>query len=103
MLEFPCPVEPKRAVDVFVTPPLPTDAAFSSLRPSRQHCANLHFEVVPHFTERAIRVADSEVLYPSRNRRVEPFDHRLCWHRATSGNDFADLRFDCEPGFLLRG
>src|SRR5450759_4468382 len=70
-MDFPIPLQPQHAIDVFVTASPPSDAGLSPPLASRQEGADLHFQIVAHFAEGTTGVADPEVVDPSGHDCVD--------------------------------
>src|ERR1035441_6189130 len=86
-MELPVPVQPEDSVEVFVTPSPPSDAALSSTLAPREPRANLHLQVVVHFTEGTTRVPHPEVVDPASHRGVESRDQRPGGQCTAPGNE----------------
>ncbi len=65
VMDFPVPEESQYAINVFITPPLPSYAAFLSSLSSRKKNSDLHFHIVSYLSKCPIRVSDTKVINPS--------------------------------------
>src|SRR5882672_3928316 len=74
-LDFPVPIQPQDAVEVFVTPSPPADTSLSPPFPPRQQSSDLHFHVVADLAKGTTRVSDSKVIDPPGQRGVDPLHH----------------------------
>jgi len=78
-LEPPAPVQSEYTVEVFATPPPPSDARLSPPLPPREKCADFHLNILVHLTEGTTRITNSEVLDPAGKRGIDPRHH--LWER----------------------
>ena len=101
-LEPPAPVQSEYTVEVFATPPPPSDARLSPPLPSRQKGADFHLHILVHLTEGTTRATNPEVLYPAGKRGIDPRHHLREREGPTLPDDVAHFRLDCFAGLLLR-
>src|ERR1035441_5324371 len=94
----PIPVQPENVVEILVTPSPPSNARLAPSLSSGQQGADLHLQVVVHFTEGTTGVANPEVVDPSGNRSVKLRNKHPDRSCTCTPNDVAYLRFDCFAG-----
>src|ERR1035437_5944766 len=102
-MDFPIPVQPQHAIDIFVTPSPPSDAGLSPPLASRQEGADLHFQIIAHFAEGTTGVADPEVVDPSGHDCVDPGNNHRHGGGAPAADNVPYLSFHGLSGLLLGG
>src|SRR5664279_2141421 len=102
-MDFPIPVQPQHAIDIFVTPSPPSDAGLSPPLASRQEGADLHFQIVAHFTEGTAGIADPEVVDPAGHDCVDAGNNHRHGGGAPAADNVPYLSFHGLSGLLLGG